>query len=451
MSGFSKSSEERLLGYVRTVQGHVSDGMRPNAAVVKVARDNNIPNDLLPMIVQAHNVGTQGYQRERTRGGSTLDKVASFPLARIEEIRAELYPAKPQTSAAIKRASSVSADYSRPPVIHYETAREKQASAVLAPAEPVDAGYQGDPKYKVRKMAAAKQKVAYDLDQAKTDEIRAHDQFLGSLARVAGYFKSASYSRLPLAEVDYNAQQLWGPLAKDVMDFATARSRTKEARATGPPKQLRAVDVTAVPYCHIKEAIDAAQVYAEKRRAFTVLDKEAESKIAEIERPFCERHPGAPPPTSVLDTDVSTQQKAASFFAPVMTGLSAGVASGARKSFPSADQMIGKMEEKLDDPAHEDELRGIEAKAMLNDLIANDEVISGYDPQEVSTAYNELTQLSPSAATQPALMRPLLRKRLTAGSVEAFEGEQMASIEKTLRQTENMHQDPKSNASPALV
>jgi len=89
----------------------------------------------------------------------------------------------------------------------------------------------------------------------------------------------------------------------------------------------------------------------------------------------------------------------------------------------------------FDAPGHTNELRQIQAQAMLSDLIRNDEVISGYEPDEVIDAYNEISAMSPRAAVQPVIMRSLLRKRLTGGAVEPFEAGQLAEIEKTIAQT----------------
>lgn len=455
MSQFGKDAEDRLLNLVKEVQAHVSEGASPNDAIVKVARDNQVTNDLLPLIVQAHNVGTQSYQREKCSGKGTLCKVADFPIARIEEIREQLYPSQPVSSAVLKQANAVSADYSRPPtpVLSYETPRTKQASAALAPAEPLPTGYVGDPKTNVMKMASAKREVMQEIDQAKTAELRCRDQYLAHMGRVVGYFKQADYNRLPLAEVEYNAVQLWGPLAADVIKYAAINSRTKEARASGPPRLARAVIQTEAPYAWIKSAIAAAREYVDAKTLSSRLEKEAQGKIAAIERPFCDRHPDRPPPTETLTQSQpsSSGQSKAAFFAPVMAGIAGASAKGMSAGQNRIDKGLSDMELALDDPKHDDELRGIEAKAMLNDLLANDEVISGFDPGEVSEAYNEITSLSPSAATQPALMRPLLRKRLTAGAVEPFEAQQMADVEKTMRQTESMGQAGPQGTNAALT
>jgi hypothetical protein len=84
---------------------------------------------------------------------------------------------------------------------------------------------------------------------------------------------------------------------------------------------------------------------------------------------------------------------------------------------------------------------------MIQDFMLNDEVISGYDPDEVISAYNEISELSPRSSVQPAIIRPLLRKHLTQGAIEPFEAAEMADIETKLMKNQsgvqqgNVYQD----------
>ena len=104
----------------------------------------------------------------------------------------------------------------------------------------------------------------------------------------------------------------------------------------------------------------------------------------------------------------------------------------------------------LGDPAHEQQLRQIQTQAMLQDLMSNDEVISGYEPDTVTEAFNEISESMPRASNRAAFMRPLLRKRLTQGAMEPFEAAEMANIEKTLGQSEDSHVNPMDKESHVL-
>ena len=102
---------------------------------------------------------------------------------------------------------------------------------------------------------------------------------------------------------------------------------------------------------------------------------------------------------------------------------------------PTTDE--GLKEETLGelfDPGHEAELTKIRTQAMLSDFMSNDPVISTYDPDEVAGVYNQVVQMAPRSAQQPAVMRGLIRKMLQQqDAMEPFEADQVAKIEKTMK------------------
>lgn len=84
-------------------------------------------------------------------------------------------------------------------------------------------------------------------------------------------------------------------------------------------------------------------------------------------------------------------------------------------------------------PEEEAELRKIKIQAMLAEFMSSDPVISTYDPEEVTEAYNQVAQLAPKAAAQPVVMRGLLRRFLQQqDALEPHEVEQITSIENSL-------------------
>ena len=82
------------------------------------------------------------------------------------------------------------------------------------------------------------------------------------------------------------------------------------------------------------------------------------------------------------------------------------------------------------DPTHENALKTIRAKSVLHDMVLNDPVISGYDPQDVAMAFNEIAELAPSLVDTPGMIRPLLRKRLEAGQLADFDVKQILDMDK---------------------
>lgn len=121
---------------------------------------------------------------------------------------------------------------------------------------------------------------------------------------------------------------------------------------------------------------------------------------------------------------------AGSAVSPVREGLKSIRSKG-------QDDPAKVQEEALDelfDPAHEAELQKIKIQAMLSEFLTADPVISTYDQDDVLAAYNQIVQIAPRAARQPAVMRGLLRKMLQQqDALEPFEAKELVEIEKGIR------------------
>ncbi len=104
----------------------------------------------------------------------------------------------------------------------------------------------------------------------------------------------------------------------------------------------------------------------------------------------------------------------------------------------------------LEDPAHDAQLRAIRTQAMMADMM-NDPIIGSHPLEEVSKTYNELSQLAPRSAQQPALMRAALRRHLQ-GAVQPFETNEALNTEKTLKDTAGpLEIKEPSNVSKSLI
>jgi hypothetical protein len=130
-------------------------------------------------------------------------------------------------------------------------------------------------------------------------------------------------------------------------------------------------------------------------------------------------------------------------FAPEAVGAMVGgpvgaVAAGQLKQMFMAkpeDQIQREALSEIIDPEHEAELTKIKTQAMLSEFMAADPVISTYDSDEIAAAYNQITQLTPRAAMQPAIMRGLLRRYLQQqDALEPHEAGQLADVEMKLKQ-----------------
>ena len=94
------------------------------------------------------------------------------------------------------------------------------------------------------------------------------------------------------------------------------------------------------------------------------------------------------------------------------------------------NKIVREQYQQLTDPNHENALKTIRAKSILHDMVLNDPVISGYDPQDVAMAFNEIAELAPSLVDAPGMIRPLLRKRLESGQLADFDVKQILDMDK---------------------
>lgn len=434
-----KSAEAQLLGTVRDVSSQVESGASPTEAIVKAARDGGIGHNMIPLVVHAYNVGRTTWQQNTGEG--LLGKQANFPIARLEDVMGAIYPETPSSPGQRKSASAVSNEYSFAPSMPRPDdvqEMEKVAHYTLPVSKPVDRG-PGDPMIKMSKAYGQAMREKRSVEEAQYQQNVARDLYLGSLGAICEYFKQAAYWRKPFADVEYNAQLLWGEPAKHAMEYAYVQNGMSEKRATGPPSHLAPADPNIAPYQLIKGAIDMGASVIKASQHHQQLRKAADVRIDELVAPFVFAPNAETTPFSVLGASQVPSShhgaKEAGLFGNLVSMGVGASARGATIGDKPKEQMVGKAQLELSDPDHMQELQEIETRAMLSDLMNNDEVISGFDPEEVTNAYNEIAQLSPRGASQPAVIRPLLRKQLTQGAVEPFEAQQMADIEKTLTQT----------------
>lgn len=433
MKTLSKESESLILDAIQDVCGYVNDGSQPTEAVTKVAASRDLPPNFVRLVCQGYNTGATNHQREKS--ASVLEKLADFPLADAEAAVAELYPEKPKTEAEKSAESIVSSEYSAPP-----KPLEKVAEYMAIPRTPVEA-------YKPDSKMTMKSAFSKALDEKRSHSVRRHeyaatqDSLLSSLGALGDYFKKSAYDReWSYADVGVVARRVYGDAGNEVMNYVRSRNGREEKRASEYAVVTKPVDWNKSPFTLLDACVKAAHQVSKLRKVYKDSLESTQTKVAELTDPFVEA-----PNQKKLSVLGNPRQEKSSGIVQSIVGSSIAKNMAAKHAPATPSMVEEKVHRELTDPDHQNELRAIQAKAQLYDYLRNDEIISGYDPDEVMTAYNEIASMNPRSATQPAIMRPLLRKRLTAGAIEPYEAKEMADIEKTLAQTDAIGA---SNESP---
>lgn len=411
-SQISKASEKRLLGALEKVSALTNSGEHPNDAIIKIAAEEHIPMGHVQLMVNAVNTGKTNAQRLTSYDPG--EKAAEFPLADAATVLHALYPDTVTTKAAAHLETFVADEYSQSPKwIREKQAQEKTARVVdwkLTDQKPV---VERDPDYAIKKAYGAVQKLHQNCEAQRRELSSCRDEAVKLANSIREYFIHSGH--IPFDEVAGNCEIMMGKAAGVVLKMTKPQ---KEAHARSSPSL---VDLHSKPYSLIKRAIQLASEFTTRKEAYAAAVKTANDEARKLLRPF-----GVGPETGqsvMVDLYSPPQTKLAGLGSLLMGGLglmrAGDIAKEVGKRVPGT-RPSSELEQKdmmeLMDPSHEREIRNIQSEALLNDLLSNDEVIRGYDPEEAIDAYNEVSQLTPYAANKKAIIRDLMRKRLAGGA-----------------------------------
>ena len=449
MQTLSSAEEQKLLTGVKEAVDLVDNqGMSPDDALTKVARDHGWSKGGLRSAVNAFNNGRQVAQWRANE--SVLDKLAEFPLADYDVIVKRIWGGtQKEAKDHFYGPQGIDPAYGLPPGWSNVPDRAKLLAMPLPNGLEKAAGEGGVPdRESDPDVAEHRQKRAMFLawnahqganrtfEEARTKYAQAHDLVRVQLRLLENYFKKAAMDRLPFSVVEDASTAYYGARGRALFDLL-AKSFPKEKRAADSRIFYdRPLNRQAAPFPFVAKAIAAAkEVYRAKQamdEAFGRLEKAAEDL-----RPFAvapRRHEDDLSPNLL-----SATEKSAGVGTLMAAGTAGAVGSAARGLVDKAlsgyetDKAVAKAWMDLEDPEHENELRKIRVQAMLNSMMSDTEnPISAYDPDDVLQAYNELAQLAPRLSEQPAAVAPLLHKRL-AGQMQPFEVAEALGIEKGLK------------------
>lgn len=366
-----------------------------------------------------------------------------MPIADLNTVLDRLYPDKIKTASESARNNSVSPDYAVPPRVWVEKValleRAERNAQVIAkhwPAPKPMPGY--EPAETNRKLAQLR-----DLEQAAKDARRKlpYLQAEAQLAvqRIGHYFKQAN--ALPFVTVRDNVNRVYGPLYAELLDLAVGEDKRVKTAAA----QIHRVDWTQAPYALVLACENKAVKLAEA----TAVAASAETKLASYRQQVVPHTPPAVQPQCItgsvcafLEAEEQAAKVAAdkeAAFSPLLPAAIGGsVASLSRSVADSLTQAREKQVQsvlgKLNDPAHEQQLRGIRTQSMLSDLMLHDPVVSGYGQDDVQEAFNRISEVLPNASQHRLIMQAALRRYLEQGNaLDTFDIDQLAGLENKLK------------------
>lgn len=415
--------QDELFSAVKVAISLVDGGMTPDAAVEKVARDNSFGPGKIKLVCNAYNTGRSTAQFAANK--SILDKLASFDLADYERVTQAVYGSHEKTSAA----QDIDPSYSLPPP-WLDSQRMSKLAATGAHVEK-QAAAKPTPEVVLDRSLLSAQLAKRAVEENRRLLSDAQDKLIIKVAELARYFRSFPQDRLSFDVVEKTAATYYGPLAVTLLDGVYSHVRSREKRAGDCALVLdNPIDLNAPPFTIIRDCIKIGNDLGRLRNDFnqaTVKSAQAEEAVLV---PFAGAGQPPLPRTALCCPELDKQAG----LLPAAVGATMGsmFARSLGDMPKSRGDLVDDAVGSLESPAHQNELRKIRNMVMLNNMMTDpDDPISGEAPDRVLRTFNEISQMTPRLADQPAALRPALRRQL-AGKTEPFEAKEMTDIEKGL-------------------
>lgn len=472
MEKLSREAEDAILSAVDKTIQHVNDGMSPTEAVYKVASADKLLPGYIQLVARAYNTAASNSHRKSAE--SVLDRAESFPLVDSNDVIRRLYPEEVKSASCELLEEAIADDYSRPPSwvkqrATLQKAANKDLNWALTDKKPEP--YDRDPDLEIKRAYSKQLAKRAEADDKRAKMSKAYNTVISLTDNLRTYFKQASPTKVPFAEVRANCELKHGslvtPLFDRILSIEPRFSKQAAPRVLGIAR--------GEPYSIVEKWLAAVDDWKESRSAYFEAEKQAqEANITRVERtPKLETVLGdmvtklasdekpAIPQKTVIGNVLQPVEKSAAFgippvpqppqqtappaqYVPKWLKGTRGLVDDLWHKHKTWGEDLEKNKKKVIsdmgavgyDPITEHKLQGIRSEANIQDLILNDEVISGYDPSEVVAMYNDIRSIAPAVSQQPIAMRALLRKHLAQGYVDPYELDLIANLENKLRKRE---------------
>ena len=408
----STEQEAHLMQTLNEAAGFMAEDMTPKDALVKAARDAALPRGHIELLVRAFNTGQALDQQAHS---DYQQKSAAYEIVDAEEVINEVFPAVVKSAAAKGKV-----DYSNytelPPWLEKSRPQpNKPLTVKSASSFPHVRKTPETTRVKRAQLECDKERKAVQelqievtaLEKRASTAVAALTEYFGPYGSVPG--------RIPACAVLENSELLWGPFAGTIVKTASRQIVPSQFR------HIHQVDESRSPYKEVVELLDVLPQLSEKRAAYAAL-MDAHQQRVDADR--------------TLFTTWTRTKEAQGIGRGQAIGLMmakdwAGELSNQFRVAPDDDE-VARGAAQIGTPDHENRLRDIQARAMLQDLFSNDAVLAGHDPRDLADSYNSLSLLAPVAMQNPELARGIMRKRMEAGSLEPFELQQLSALNSAL-------------------
>lgn len=429
MNTLTRDQEQTIIKAAEDVVDLVNTGLHPNDALFKVASEESLTPDYVRRLTEVFNTSRILAHFKTAAPEKRADE---FPLASASNVLNRLYPEKVETEEVKAARANCHSTWFSPPLDFTHVPRLEKVA--LTTIELTTTCAPPDLDLLVKRSRLHVDSLERSIDVAANDDAYYREMLRRAVVKAAAHFCSLEHR--PFDVVENNVLTKHGSVAKPLMNaifIACRGEQCGEKRGEAFAGQ-RLTESETEPYVSIEEALRHASEWCKSASETQALRDELSTfkfgfdarmkKLAEL------RRPRIPFPFEGIKLAVGWLPAVAS---------TTFIGSKLNEMLGDDDSSL-KFEQEVQqsiDPEQNAQIRGAKVKAMLNELMTSDPVISGYDPQQVLLAYNEISQMTPRVAEQPAILRGMLARRLEMGRTEPFEAEQAITAETGLQRVEN--------------
>lgn len=457
----SQKTADTIISAVDKLCDLVEDGrMSATAAGVKVATDAGLTADQVKLCISSYNAGLINTQRQD--GKKFSEKFAVLDLADADKIIGKVFPGSPKAAAELSPVADVYAR-SRPQTLSKAAGEKKSEPYRVARCECGCGEKQGEcadqnmsdyakAKREVQKVSALRRELHLLETKANCKVAAVRDVYFshyGDRTEPLAWlrkFASDTCGKTGGLLIDRVAREFLGPIGYDkyaaeceireLGKVAVSRQVSKLNSKVAVDPEPRRPDHPVI--LAVKTAVDAMKDWIDREREFpkTALELRRKAQDHLSRRDKQSRLMLLPPGMSKETFDDVAWRKRSSMLSMALGGAIANsFRSAAGEDKPDGPSENSQMSARLqlNDPNHESEIRRIEAEAMLNSLVNDDDVISSYTPDDIALAYEEIGQSSPGVVGNPVLLRAHMRRQLQ-GNLTPMEADSLVSSGKNVEE-----------------
>ena len=456
--------KDRLMGALHTSVQYFNHDNDPNKAILKTAEENNFNIDQTTRLVEMFNTARTIYHYK-----TAADRTVPFSLADSTVIIPALFEPKEKAAAPIGTGHDYSG-YDKPEA-HYEDGMLIDKTGVQEVSLGTPTKY-SDTNLEAQ-AARAQTVISVQHDLANTARSEANisatkaAQILGKTAKqlTSGYEEDVKdqYSRLfggYARAVEYGpVMAKLGEFIPDYFKAAVSKDAVIDDRDLGEYLIL------------LKEARDWMQAEAEMLALAGELDKEAsafeiewketiaplfpqqkakfgkaaqlihiaqsQSGVAPISQWVTNKNNdktgGKSEGLSGLINNLSGSAPVAAIQGGIRKGYEQALASPATAAVEGGIGSIMQLPRPEENRALSEQLKDVQRKLLLEDLMTNDPVLSEENPQTVVDAYSAVLNLAPEVAANKEVIRAILRQVVHSVAIGAYDAQSWTELEKNLR------------------